>query len=508
MSDAKAVGRLHVFRRIGGYLHQRYGTPPLLVHRVEGPSGLLAPPDSSVGTFQRAARRYPRLGEAWRLGLMELHDVREGRLHQHPLGFQMVGGPCMIAGKSGRVLAAPFWIKGEHSAALLKRLEALGVPHGEAIKLARGVPELDRTQLQSVSDLLKILSEEAALFAEEWARSERRIDELRRQNRTRYTDIIGRSNTMLELFSLMDRIVRTDSTVYIHGENGTGKELVAREVHRSSRRADETFVVQNCSALNDNLLESELFGHKRGSFTGAVQDKPGLFTVADNGTFFLDEIGEMSPALQVKLLRVLQEGTFFPVGDTVGRKVDVRVICATNRDLAKMVAEGTFREDLFYRINVIAIAIPPLRERRDDIPLLVEFFFRRVVQRLGQPGGRKRLTPDALACIRDHDWPGNVRELENEIERLAVLAGPLVTTIGAELLSPHIRMRPLNVVSNPTEGTSLPDALEQLERSMIYEHLKATRWNKTKAADTLGISRRNLIRKVEKYGFDRRSRDR
>ena len=508
MSDAKALCRLHVFRRIGGYLHQKFGTPPLLVHRVDGPSGLLASADSSLGAFQRAARRYERFGETWLDGLMELHDVREGRLHPHPLGFHMVGAPCVIAGKSGRVLATPFWIGGEQSATLLARLEALGVPHGEAVKLARGVPELDRTQLSSVSDLLKILSEEAAMFSDEWARSERRIDELRRQSRTRYTDIIGRSNPMLELFSIMDRIVRTDSTIYIHGENGTGKELVARELHRSSRRADETFVVQNCSALNDNLLESELFGHKRGSFTGAVHDKPGLFSVADNGTFFLDEIGEMSPSLQVKLLRVLQEGTFFPVGDTVPRKVDVRVVCATNRDLNQMVAEGLFREDLFYRINVIGITIPPLRDRRDDIPLLVDYFLRRVVQKLGQPGGKKRLTPEALACIRDHDWPGNVRELENEIERLVVLAGPLVTTIGAELLSPHIRMRPLNVIPDLEEGTSLPDALERLERSMIYEHLKASRWNKTKAADTLGISRRNLIRKVEKYGFDRRSRDR
>jgi two-component system, NtrC family, response regulator HupR/HoxA len=237
--------------------------------------------------------------------------------------------------------------------------------------------------------------------------------------RTGYAGIIGTAAPMIELFSLLDRVAPSDSTVLIQGENGTGKELVARAIHDRSPRREHRFVVTNCSAFNDNLLDSELFGHKRGAFTGAVADKAGLFETADLGTFFMDEIGDMSPALQVKVLRVLQEGTFNRVGDTETRKVDVRIIAATNRDLAAMVAAGQFREDLFYRINVINVTLPPLRDRRDDVPILIDYFLGRH-RRNGRP---KRLTQDCQAQMLSYPWPGNVRELENEIERLVVLAG-------------------------------------------------------------------------------------
>src|SRR3712207_7869306 len=212
-------------------------------------------------------------------------------------------------------------------------------------------------------------------------------------DRYKFENIIGKSGPMLEIFRLLEKVCNSDSTVLINGESGTGKELVARAIHYNGPRKDKPFVVQNCSAFNDNLLESALFGHVKGSFTGAVRDKKGLFEVADNGTFFLDEVGDMSPTLQVKLLRVLQEGTFLPVGGTEPREVDVRVIAATHKDLGEMVKRGEFREDLFYRINVIRVHLPPLRERRDDLPLLVDHFLRKH-HREGQRA--RGLSPEAM----------------------------------------------------------------------------------------------------------------
>jgi transcriptional regulator with GAF, ATPase, and Fis domain len=318
--------------------------------------------------------------------------------------------------------------------------------------------------------------------------------------RVRYGAIIGGAAPMQELYGLLDRVSRSDSTVLIQGENGTGKELVARAIHDNSDRRERRFVVTNCSAFNDNLLDSELFGHKRGAFTGAVADKPGLFEVADTGTFFLDEIGDMSPALQVKVLRVLQEGTFNRVGDTDTRKVDVRIIAATNRDLKGMVERGQFREDLYYRINVINLLLPSLRQRKDDIPLLVSFFLDR--QRRGS-GRTKQLSDDCLERMMAYPWPGNVRELENEIERLVVLSGD-DPVIGEDLLSARIRTHAAPEVVEPSadEPASLPEAVEALERRMILDALRRNRWNKTRASADLKVSRRNLIRLVQKYGLE------
>ncbi len=320
----------------------------------------------------------------------------------------------------------------------------------------------------------------------------------------RETGIVGGSAPMREMFKTLDRIRGSNATVLVLGENGTGKELVAKGIHEMSRRSSQRFVATNCSAFNDNLLESELFGHRRGSFTGAVNDKPGLFSVADNGTFFLDEVGDMSPALQVKLLRVLQEGVFMPVGATEPKKVDVRIIAATNRELQDMVRAGSFREDLYYRLHVVQIRVPPLRERRDDIPLLAEYFLGRLAKRDGRS---KALSRAALDRLLEHHWPGNVRELENEIERLWVLSGD-EQLIGDEHLTPAIaRGGSRSVAQTPAElvvtsGQTLPEAVEALERKMIADGLKAAKGNKTRAAEKLGISRRNLIRKVQSYGLE------
>jgi len=351
-----------------------------------------------------------------------------------------------------------------------------------------------------LAELLELSAAEMVTFAVDSARRERRgaIDAASGfVPRYPYADIVGRSRTMQDLYRVLDKVIESDATVLVNGENGTGKELIARAIHYNSRRANERFVVQNCSAFNDNLLDSELFGHKKGAFTGAIADKQGLFEVADKGTFFLDEIGDMSAALQVKVLRVLQEGTFTPVGDTALRTVDVRIIAATNRDLKKMVEKSEFREDLYYRINVIQLTVPPLRDRREDLPLLVDHFLRRNAK--GRRLKAKRLTKSCMARMLEYAWPGNIRELENEIERLVVLAGD-DKLIGEELLSARIRQE----TREDGGPRSLPAAVDALERNLIYEVLKRTHWNKTKAAEELRISRRNLIRKVIKYKLDQR----
>jgi transcriptional regulator with PAS, ATPase and Fis domain len=307
---------------------------------------------------------------------------------------------------------------------------------------------------------------------------------------------------MQSLYALLDKIKAADSTVLIQGENGTGKELIARAIHYNSVRKDKAFVIQNCSAFNDNLLESELFGHVKGSFTGAIKDKKGLFEMADKGTFFLDEIGDTSPTMQVKLLRVLQEGTFTPVGSTDMRKVDVRIVAATNRNLREMVEAGTFREDLYYRLNVINLRVPPLRERKEDIPILAEFFINKAAETQARP--KLTLTKRALEKLYDYPWPGNVRELQNEMERLVVLAGD-DSKILPEVLSPKIiEAGEKNKVQGARLQGKLKDALEDLERDMIKEGLRRTGWNKSKLAKELGISRAGLIMKVEKYGLDKR----
>src|SRR6185436_14792263 len=247
--------------------------------------------------------------------------------------------------------------------------------------------------------------------------------------------IVGEATAVREVVKLLGKVVKSEATVLVHGESGTGKELIARAIHYNGPRAKKTFVVQNCSAFNDNLLESALFGHTKGSFTGAIKDKKGLFEMADGGTFFLDEVGDMSPALQVKLLRVLQEGTFTPVGATETRTVDVRVIAATHKDLQKMVARGEFREDLYYRINVIRLLIPPLRERVEDLPMLIDHFLRKHYRGKGR---LPRLSNEVMEAFQRYPWPGNIREMENEIERLLVLGGDL-DVLPLELVSPRVR---------------------------------------------------------------------
>jgi len=300
---------------------------------------------------------------------------------------------------------------------------------------------------------------------------------------------------------MIRRVADLPSTVAIHGESGTGKELVARGIHQLSSRADKPFVAVNCGGFPENLLESELFGHKKGSFTGAYDDKEGLFVVADGGTLFLDEIGEMPMALQVKLLRVLDNSIVHPVGGTVGKKVDVRIISATNRDLAQMAQDGSFREDLFYRLNVIPITVPPLRERPDDIPLLIRHFLRVHAQKMNR--GDMQVSKDVEDLLANYPWPGNVRELTNLLERAAALCRDDVIEIGD--LPPNIR----DHVSAPGDGAKelpqggldLEEYVAEIETSLIKQALQSTRYSQKRAADLLGLTARSLRYRLKKYGL-------
>jgi two-component system response regulator HupR/HoxA len=353
-------------------------------------------------------------------------------------------------------------------------------------------------------ELVDLVAQEIVTFHTEISKREERINALNNQlgNRYSYDQMIGKSKPMQDMYGMLDKIKNSESTILVQGENGTGKELIARAIHYNSPRKDAQFVTVNCSAFNENLLDSELFGHAKGSFTGAVKDKKGLFEAADKGTLFLDEIGDMSLTMQVKLLRVLQEGQLTPVGSTEMRKVDVRVVAATNKDLKEMVEQGTFREDLYYRINVINLVVPSLRDRKEDIPLLMDHFVARGCKEKGIPV--KQFAKRTMEKMFDYPWPGNIRELENEVERLIVLNGD-EPRIASELLSQRIRDFGENAkVQGVRVAGKLKDALEELEKTMIKEGLRRTNWNKSRLAKELGISRAGLIMKVEKYGLDKR----
>ncbi len=385
-----------------------------------------------------------------------------------------------------------------------KQLEALGVEGDLFEQAAHRLKAIDSHVVSYFLELVDLVAQEIVAFHTEITKREARIDALNSQLGTRYSydQMIGKSKPMQQIYGLLDKIKNSDSTILIQGENGTGKELIARALHYNSLRKDRPFVTVNCSAFNENLLDSELFGHVKGAFTGAVRDKKGLLEAASGGTLFLDEIGDMSLAMQVKLLRVLQEGTLTPVGSTELRKVDVRVLAATNRDLKGMVEENAFREDLYYRINVINVLVPPMRDRKEDIPILIDHFVQKGCKEKNLP--LKQLAKRTMEKIFDYPWPGNIRELENEIERLIVLSGDEVR-ITADMLSPRIRDFGANAkVQGVRVSGKLKDALEELERTMIREGLRRTKWNKSRLAKELGISRAGLIMKVEKYGLDKR----
>ena len=387
----------------------------------------------------------------------------------------------------------------------LDLLEQLADMAAIAIKNARLVSEL-RVQNQRLSEqrrqierLNEQLGRKVRDQGSELAVVRAELD--RERGRHDYSAIVGASDGMHRVFQQLDRIIDSELPVLIHGESGTGKELIARAIHHNGPRKTRPFVSENCAALPDTLLESELFGHARGAFTGAHKQKKGLIEQADGGTLFLDEIGDMSPEMQKKLLRVLQEGEFRPVGSDLRIQVNVRLVAASHHDLEELVRGGKFREDLYYRVNVLAVRLPPLRERRDDIPLLAESLLARAAREASRPV--PVLTHEALAALVSHDWPGNVRELENEMRRLVVLAQ-------GEVLLEHLsrtvleRKGPRSAGGPPVlldAGGDIKSAVADLEKRSIEAALAHAGGNKSKAAGELGISRFALQRKLDKYGL-------
>lgn len=318
----------------------------------------------------------------------------------------------------------------------------------------------------------------------------------------RFDNIVGQSEQIRRVLGMVERVADSDSTVLITGESGTGKELIAKAIHYNSPRASKAFVPINCGAIPGELLESELFGHVKGAFTGAIANRNGRFELANGGTLFLDEIGDLSLSLQVKLLRVLQERKFEPVGSAKTQEADVRVIAATNIDLAKAVQKGQFREDLFYRLNVIPICIPSLRERRDDIPLLLHHF----VQHFNSTKNRNLsgFSQEALEELYDYPWPGNIRELENLVERLAILKG--AGQVEVYDLPEHYRLnRPLisgpDSLDIPESGMDFNNAVDAFENALILQALEKTGWNRNQAAALLKLNRTTLVEKIKKKGL-------
>ena len=392
-----------------------------------------------------------------------------------------------MAGMDG--LALLDQIKAVDSEALVIIMTAFSSVDSAIAALRKGAydyitkPFVNEDLLQTVKNALR----QHELFSENRA--------LRRELDKKYSfaEIIGTSEALQSVFRLVEKVAATNTNILIQGESGTGKELIARAIHHHSPRGARAFLAVNCGALPESLLESELFGHTKGAFTGAVADKKGLFRSAENGTVFLDEIGEISQAMQVRLLRALQEHEVTPVGSSLSVKFDARIIAATNRDLEKAVETGDFREDLFYRLNVIEIWLPPLRERREDIPLLVRHFIKKIARAQNAP--EKSIASDAMAALVSYNFPGNVRELENAVERAFTLSGD---EIDAANLPPRIKNSAAHAL--PVRDTeSFRPTLEEIERRYIFEILNSVNQDKTEAANILGIDLSTLYRKLKRY---------
>jgi two-component system, NtrC family, response regulator HupR/HoxA len=523
MVDLRPYEKLHTIQLLRDVIRKWWGVELAIAdakgYTLAHAEGKIVPPQNEFCRLSLFSKEgFRRCNESVRLTRDQLRAGPAGGavgkrlavVHQCHLGFDVVAAPITIEGDlagfvytSGSVRAAP---SPAQRKLLLETMQQLASAGSEIEQ--QPVPQLSGDSLEQLMDLLEFGAQEIAAYHHELKAREREQLQVTRElgEKYKFEHIVGSSRAMQNVFRLLEKIVESDSTVLVQGESGTGKELVARAIHYNGPRAKKTFVVQNCSAFNDNLLESALFGHAKGAFTGAVAQKKGLFEI-DGGTFFLDEIGDMSPALQVKLLRVLQEGTFTPVGATETRQVDVRVIAATHKDLQKMVARGEFREDLYYRINVIRLLLPPLRDRVEDLPMLIDHFLRKHYRGKGK---LPRLSNEVMDAFTRYPWPGNIREMENEIERLLVLGGDL-DVLPLELVSPRVRDAdgagvPRATTARPAAvptGT-LKDAVESLEREMISQGLIRTHWNKSQLAKELGISRSNLIQKCAYYGLDRK----
>ncbi|MBK5260571.1 MAG: sigma-54-dependent Fis family transcriptional regulator [Thermoanaerobaculia bacterium] len=427
-----------------------------------------------------------------------LGSIFEDEDHRVTLCESGEEGIARFARDSFDLVILDLWLPGIDGLAVLERLKAAGAPpvivisgHGNVDTAVRA------TRLGAYDFLEKPLSLERVLLTVGHALSDRKLrDEVRdlRRHLALEEILIGESEPMKKLEQQIRSAAPSGSRVMITGENGSGKEIVARSLHRMSLRADQAFVDVNCAAIPEELIESELFGHRKGAFTGAIEDRKGKFELADGGTLFLDEIGDMSLKTQAKVLRVLQEQTFQRVGAQQSITVDVRVIAATNKNLESEIAAGGFRSDLFYRLNVIPIEVPPLRTRGNDIPLLADYFLRRFAAETGSR--RKRLSAGASSKLRAYHWPGNVRELRNVMERLAILLPADVIEAEDVQLGAAIEAPPVIAANLP-----LKEARDEFEKQYILTRLREHAGNVSRTADALGVERSNLYRKLNAYGI-------
>jgi two-component system response regulator HupR/HoxA len=433
--------------------------------------------------------------------------LRGALFHDCHLNFTVVGAPIYIDNEyEGFVFVEGFCRQKptERDHEMLKtKIKELNNGTTDLDRAIERLPLMPPAEVDKLTDLLEFAATEIANYESEMSKKDQTIQTLSSELRDLYNQdsIIGASPAMREVLGLIEKVTHAESTILIEGEAGTGKELIARAIHFNSPRRERPFVVQNCSAFDEVLLESALFGHERGAFPNATRDKKGLLELADGGTVFLEQVSELSPSLQNKLLRALQEGVVVPVGETNPREINVRVIATSDRPLEEKVREGKFREELFYRLNVIRLLVPPLRDRKEDLPLLIDHFLRKL-HREGQKA--RVLSADALTVLTRYNWPGNIRELQTEIERLLVL-GAEGETIPTELVSQRIRDAASGVgtalAAQVRTMGKLNDAVEVLEREMIQHGLVRTGHNKSRLARELGISRSNLLLKIAKYNI-------
>ena len=420
-------------------------------------------------------------------------------------GFSALLVPLRIGRKSlGCVFADGFLIEEtleEQKQELYSFLMKIFKPHKaeELYEHVDHLPVLSEKDLGYLSELIEMVVDEILVAQADIKTAREKVArlEVALEDRYHFSKMIGKSQSMQNLYQMVEKVCDSTATVLVLGENGTGKELIARALHYNSERKERPFLVVNCGAFNDNLLESELFGHIKGAFTGAYQDKKGVFEAADGGTLFLDEIGDTSMSMQTKLLRVLQEGTFRPVGSTKVKKTQVRLVAATNRNLEEMIESNLFREDLYYRLNVILLKLPPLRERLEDIPLLVDHFLHTFSK--AHLKKDKKISRNCLEKLLNYPWPGNIRELQNEIERLCILSAE-EKTISEALLSERI----LTPALPHHSGGGLKQTLGELEREIITSGLRRFHWKKDELAQDLGLSPQELEEKIQFYELDQR----
>ncbi|MGE3609698.1 MAG: sigma-54 interaction domain-containing protein [Bacteriovoracaceae bacterium] len=526
MIDWKAIKDLHTTKSLEKIIGNWYGLDVLYVD-TQGRVQFIQSPDHNYKSPFFKLQMGHSFGHEWLESdiekVMEFYKSSNEDSYEFNAFFPGTFGyshKIVVDGEfCGAVVAYPYFKEtstSEELDAVAKKMVECGISAEDAKFAISKVKKFSGKFYSEMKDLVAIVADEVGTFHSEISKRESRIMDLNSElgNKYRYHNLIGKSKKMQQVYHLLAKVSNSESSILIQGENGTGKEMVAKAIHYNSPRKDAVFMAVNCSAFNDNLLDSELFGHVKGAFTGAIKDKKGVFEVANGGTLFLDEIGDTSPSMQVKLLRILQEGTYMPVGATTPKKVNVRVICATNKNLKEMIAKGEFREDLYYRINVINVALPSLRERQEDIPILMDYFLQKRCEESGLP--LKTFSKKALEKMLDHTWPGNVRELQNEVERLVVLAGEdkmitpdmlssRILEHGAENHGAHQGSGAGAFLKGVNTSGSLKDALEELEILMIREGLKRCGFNKSKLAKELGISRAGLIMKVDKYGLDKRA---